>query len=291
MPLRTLRRTCFAAGVALSLGLVACESPAEHRRAIEIIDGRWTAELPEGSLAEMTEHIRSLGKLSPGHPSALSALPLLTRQAYESESAWVRAEALRAAWSLAKNIPAEELKVDDVPAAEFNEWMRRFEELDEDPLLNQGQEIQELAQRIASFRFSTQQMSYAIDLAGVTTVRGFERQEGPVQAVFAEQAPAACRHALALITLRAGDDSSPFVREESLRATRHLPRRVALTRLASSLNSETETAVLLALLDSMEALAPQLGLEPLQELLDYAVRSSHAAVRRRATSLLEQMKP
>jgi hypothetical protein len=271
-----------------SLAAVGCTSPADRRAAIEEIDISWITEMPEGSLADMTEQIRELGKLKPASSEALISLPLLTRQAFQSESAWIRTEALRAAWKLAGPIPVEPLLVTDVPAAEFNEWMHRFEQLDADQELQQGEEIQELALSIASYRFSPSQTRYAIELAAVTTVRGIQRRDSPVQAVFAGQAPEACRHALSLVTLLAGDDKIDYVREEALRAARHLDPETALRRLAATLTSETDSAVLLALLDSMEDLAQRFGIAPVAELLDYAARSSDAAVRRRAQTIVEE---
>ncbi len=288
MPLRPPRRRSLALGLAAACLATACTSPAEHRQAIETIDGAWITDLPEDSLEEMTEHVRALGELEPASPEALVSLPLLTRQALESESAWIRSEALRSAWRLAAPIPVAPMTPNEEPAVEFNGWMERFETLDAAPDLRQGEEIVALATRIGGYRFAPEQMRYAIELAAVTTVRGYLRRQSPVQTAFAAQAPGACRHALVLVTLQAGDDDAPFVREEALRAVRHLPSGVALQRMIATITRETDGAVLLALLDSVADLARRVGVEPVTDLLRYAERSSDAAVRRRATALIEE---
>lgn len=265
-----------------------CTSPREARIGIEDIDITWITEVPDGSLVEMTEYIRDLGKLQPGGDEALLSIPLLARQAYRSESAWVRAESLRAAWKLADKIPVQEMLISQESAKEFNEWMFGFEALDAQPGTDSGEQIQKLAELIGNYRFPPDKTRYAIQLAGVIAHRGVEREPGPVQEVFAGLAPEASRHALCLVTLLSGDDDTAYVREEALYAARYLDLETALHRMVATLTSESDQSVLLALLGTVQFFAERYGIDPMVEILNFASQSGDGAVRRRAASILEE---
>ena len=284
------RRLAAALGWAAALLLApACTAPQERRERIEEIDEIWVSEVPDDSLEEMREEIRALRKIKPDSTEALISVPLLAKQVLSSPSALVRAESLRAAWELAASIPSEPLSASPEPAPEFNGWMARFEELDGSPLDRDGAEIQALTLRIGGYRFPPSQARYAVELATVTVVRAYQRQESPVQEAFASVAPGAVRHALVLATLQAADDSVDYVREEALLAARHLHPDTAFRRLAASLASETDPVLLFALLDSVAALGRTEGAEAVAPLLEYASRSSDAAVRRRAQRISEEL--
>jgi len=276
-------------GMLLLAVCVGCTSPAERRNTIETIDDTWITEVPEDSLTEMTENVRKLGALKAGSPEAFVSLPLLARQAHSSPSALVRADALRAAWRLAKDLPAPPLTATAAKAAEFNDWMQRFEELDLHPDHDQGEEIQELATRIARYRFPPSQARYAVELASVVVVRGFQRRPSPVQEIFALEAPGATRHALTLVSLQAAEDSVTFVREEALRAARYFDVETAVRRLSISLTTETDPVVLFTVLESIQVVGQQSGAEKVARLLEAAEQSPDAAVRRRAAAIAEAL--
>ena len=285
---RQSRRLKWAVAGLLTVVSVGCTSPREARIGIEDIDITWVTQVPEGSLNEMTKYIRDLSKLQPGGAEAVLSIPLLAQQAYRNESAWVRAESLRAAWKLADEIPVLPLMISQEPASVFNEWMYGFEELDTQTEAPPGEEVRRLAELIASYRFPPDKTRYAIQLAGVIAHRGMDREPGPVQQVFAGLAPEACRHALCLVTLLAGDDDTAYVREEALIATRYLDLETALHRMVATLTSESDQSVLLAMLGTAEFLAHRYGVEPLAEILDFASQSADGAVRRRAVRILEE---
>ncbi len=291
MPNSCLRRRRLAAGLACIawLCLVGCTSARERRTHIEELSATWVSELPEESLAEMTEEIRELGELEPGSTDALASVPLLARQALVSPSAFVRAEALRAAWALMSEMPSEPLVASAVAAPEFNAWMERFQLLDDDEAAADGPEAQELAGRIGSYRFPPSQARFAIDLAAVAAVRAWQRRAGAVQQVFADIAPATIRHALVLVTLQAGDDHVAFVREQALLAARYLHPDTCFKRLTASLSTESDPMLIFAALDSLEAVGRSAGAASVAPLLEYAARSTDAAIRRRAQRILEEL--
>jgi len=293
MPNSRLLRRRIAAGLAClaGLGLAGCTSPREHRARIEELSALWVSELPEDSLAEMSEEIRALGDLTPGSPEALLSVPVLARQVQTNPAAIVRCEALRAAWALTAEIPSDPLVASPVTAPEFNAWMERFELLDADEATADGPEMQELARRIGTYRFPPSKARYAIDLAAVTAVRAWQRRPGAVQQVFAEIAPATIRHALVLVTLQAGDDGAAYVREEALIAARYLHPDTAFKRLGSALAYESDPVLIFAVLDSLEAVGRSAGEASVAALLDEAAASSDAAIRRRAQRIREELTP
>jgi hypothetical protein len=280
-------RLAALSSLAAGLLLVACQSSAERLVAIETLEDTWLTEIPEDSLAEMTENIRGLAGLKPDSPDAMISLPLLLRQAHGSMSFLVRTESLRASWALAREIPVEAFEFTEVAAAEFNEWMDRFEVLDGDPSQRDGDEMLELARRLGLHRFPPHQARFAVKLSGLVVVRGLQRSESRVQQVFRELAPGSLRHALTLVTLLAASDDVSLVREEAMRSARFLDPDLAVQVLAEAMMGESESEVVFAMLDSIEALAGSLPRAQLRPLLELAGSSSDAAVRLRAERIAE----
>jgi hypothetical protein len=93
-------------------------------------------------------------------------------------------------------------------------------------------------------------------------------------------------HALALVTLRASTDTWPVVREEALESVRYLHPEAALALISGVLGRETDSAVVLAALDSVAILAPRLDAEALRSVLEPLRDSTDVAVRAQVRELL-----
>ncbi len=76
------------------------------------------------------------------------------------------------------------------------------------------------------------------------------------------------------------------VREEALRSVRHLHPEAALSLVAGVLARETDSAVVLAALDSLGVLAPQLPPDSLAAVLGALRESPDVAVRAQVRALL-----
>jgi hypothetical protein len=267
----------------LLLGLLAatgCSAPAEQRAEIIRLDAQWRlASMEEGSFADMVEAIRAVAAQPADDPTRVAAVPELLRVVVKNPSAWVRREALAAAWTLASGLPEPEpVREDTLDRADFNARTTRLEEL----VLQQGDveapEALELARWLAAVRVPYEEVELGVSVSEVVVSQALWRSDALGQA-FRDGLPGSLQHALALVTLRASNDTFPVVREAALDAVRHLHPQAALALVSGVLSRETDSAVVLAALDSLAALAPRLDpgvlrsvLAPLQASTDVAVR-------------------
>src|SRR5262252_7173126 len=93
----------LSAPVLLAAALcAACASPAENRAEVIRLDGQWQhGPMEEGSFEKMVESIRAVARQPASDPTRIAAVPELLRVVLKNPSAWVRREALHAAWELA----------------------------------------------------------------------------------------------------------------------------------------------------------------------------------------------
>ena len=271
----------------------ACASPSEHRAAIAAAPAAWAVELDEDAHEEFLEHVHELGQQSPADPDSLVSIITLLRQARPggNPSVLARTECLRAAWRLARDLPAEELRADALTAAEFSERSTHFEQLLLDPTQAGAPELLDLARFLGSYRVPPGSEDLALDLAELVVTRGLPHRDGPGRAIFADLAPGCTRHALVLVTLRMADDSHPLVRAEALRACRFMHPGPGLDLVAGALGIESDRQVLLTALDSLESLAPVLDAPSVLSVLALVPQSADLSVRRRAQLLREALDP
>lgn len=269
--------------------LAGCTTPLERRERIAEIDVAWRDTIPDGSLEEMLEHLRALGKLPPGGAQGLAAVPVLCQQAVSlNTAALARAEALAAAWRLVAHVPSERLAPDSLSTSEVRARTDRFEQLLDEPGGRDTEEILQLAEFMGAYRFPPTRVQFAITIAEVVVSRALWDEPGPVQRVFAAHAPGSLRHAVTLVTLQATGDPYPAVRQEALRQAHHLHPDLALQVLAQGLTREEDTMLLFTALDSLAALGPRLpaaARDDVAELLGRMTQHQDVAVRRRATEV------
>ena len=284
---RTRNGAALAGLLSLALAATACTSPRARRTAIADISAEWAFQLEAGTQAESIEPVRKLGNQDPEDPSSMVSVLALARQARPqgNPSALVRAECLLSAWKLGADLPREELRVDELDAQAFSERTRRFELLAADPGLSEGAELLELASFLGNYRFPPGDEDLALDLAELVVSRALWTEPSPVSGSFAATAPASVRHALVLVTLRLADDPNSTVREEALRATRHMVPGPGLDLIAGALSIEIDSEVLLAALDSLELLADELSAEQRARILSLLPPGVNLTVRRRADQI------
>ncbi len=275
----------------LLLGLLAasgCGSPAELRAQIIQLDAEWRlGEMAEGSFADMVDAIRAVAAQPADEPTRVAAVPELLRIVVKNPSAWVRREALAAAWTLSSGLPEPEpVREDTLDKADFNARTTRLEEI----VLLQGDveapEALELARWLASVRVPYEEVELGISVSEVVISQSLWRSDELGQA-FREGLPGSLQHALALVTLRASIDAFPVVREAALDAVRHLHPQAALALVSGVLSRETDSAVVLAALDSLAVLAPRLDEASLRGVIEPLKASTDVAVRAQIRALLE----
>jgi HEAT repeat protein len=275
---------------ALLIAMTGCAGPAETRLEMMRLDAQWRlSTMEEGSFTVMMEAIRGLGSQSEGTPGRLAAVPELLRLVLDNPSALVRAEALRAAWTLSSGIPVEAWRTDAVDREEFNRRTQRLEEL-VTATGPAGPETLELARWLGAFRVppeSPDHLSLAVSVAEVVVSQALWRQDA-LGGVFRAEMPGSLHHALSVVTQHAAGDAYPVVREEALLSARHLHPDVALRMVTQMLQRESDAAVVLAALDSLEQLASRMDAGSLRPVLAPLAGSSDVAVRKRIRELLRE---
>ncbi|MBM3984353.1 MAG: hypothetical protein FJ296_01465 [Planctomycetes bacterium] len=282
-----MRRLHAAVAAVLAGVLAGCASTVESRAEVMRLDGQWRlGEMEEGSFSKMVEAIRAVADQPASDPARRLAVPELLRVAVKNPSDWVQHEALRAAWHLSAGLPPPApVREDDLDRAGFNARTQRLEEI----VLAEGDatsaEALELARWLAALRVPYEEVDLSVSVAEVVVSQALWRSDALGQA-FADGMAGNLQHALALVTLRASTDSGAVVREEALRSVRHLHPEAALSLVAGVLARETDSAVVLAALDSLGVLAPQLPPEALAAVLGALRESPDVAVRAQVRSLL-----
>jgi len=259
----------------------ACGTPAETRARMLQLDAQWrTGAMEPESFEVMVEAIRAVARQPEDDPARLAAVPELLRLVLKNPSAWVRREALHAAWQLASGLPpAEPVREDKLDRADFNARTERLEKL----VMQDGDvdsaEAVGLATWLAGVRPPYEDVDLSVSTAEVVVSQALWRHDALGKA-FRDGLPGCVQHALALVTLRGSADIWPVVREEALDSVRHMHPDAAMALVSGVLSRETDSAVVLAALDSVAALAPRLDpadlralLAPLQDSTDVAVRS------------------
>ncbi len=281
-------RRLSAPAVVLLAALCGCTSISERRAQIISLDAQWrSGTMEEGTFEQMVDDIRVVGAQSPRDEGRLAAVPELLRIVVKNPSSWVRREALLAAWELSSALPdPAPVREDQLDKAEFNKRTTRLEEI----VLQQGDvdnpEALELASWLGSVRAPYEEVELSISVAEVVVSQALWRSDALGQA-FRENMAGSLQHALALVTLRASTDTFPVVREAALASVRHLHPDAALALVAGVLSRETDSAVLLAALDSVAVLAPRLDPEELRTVLEPLRGSTDVAVRAQIRSLLD----
>jgi hypothetical protein len=265
----------------------ACTSPSENRATVIKLDAQWRAgPMEEDSFEQMVDAIRAVGNQSASDPNRIAAVPELLRVVIMNPSSWVRREALHAAWELASGLPdPAPVREDKLDKDDFNTRTKRLEELVAQPETANGDEALELARWLTATRAPYEDVEVAIATAEVVLSQSLWRQDA-LGAAFREGMPGCVQHALALVTLRASTDAWPVVREEALESVRHLHPDAALALVSGVLARETDSAVVLAALDSVAALAPRLDSEALHTVLDPLRDSTDVAVREQIREIL-----
>jgi hypothetical protein len=265
----------------------ACTSPSENRALVIALDAQWRAgPMEAGSFEQMVDAIRAVGNQSDSDPARIAAVPELLRVVIKNPSAWVRREALHAAWQLASSLPdADPVREDKLDRMDFNARTQRLEALVNDASTANTDEALELARWLAATRAPYEDVEVAVATAEVVLSQSLWRSDALGEAF--RQGMAGCvQHALALVTLRASTDVWPAVREEALESVRHLHPEAALALISGVLSRETDSAVVLAALDSVASLAPRLDAEALRSVLEPLRDSTDVAVRAQVRELL-----
>jgi hypothetical protein len=281
-------RRPFAPAIVLLAALCGCTSISEERAQIIVLNQQWLyGTMEEGTFEEMVDHIRSVGDQSASDEGRLAAVPELLRIVVKNPSSWVRREALLAAWQLSSALPDPvPVREDQLDRAEFNKRTTRLEEI----VLQQGDvdnpEALELASWLGSVRAPYEEVELSISVAEVVVSQSLWRTDALGQA-FRDNMAGCLQHALALVTLRASTDLYPVVREAALESVRHLHPDAALALVAGVLSRETDSAVLLAALDSVAVLAPRLDPQELRTVLEPLRASTDVAVRAQIRALLD----
>jgi hypothetical protein len=278
----------LSAPVLLAAALcAACTSPSENRALVITLDQQWQhSKMEEGSFEQMVDAIHAVGNQSTSDPNRIAAVPELLRVSLGNPSSWVRREALHAAWQLASGLPdPAPVREDKLDKDDFNKRTTRLEELVAQPETANGDEALGLARWLTGTRAPYEDIEVAIATAEVVLSQSLWRQDA-LGAAFREGMPGCVQHALALATLRASTDAWPVVREEALESVRHLHPDAALALISGVLARETDSAVVLAALDTVAALAPRLERDALHNLLDPLRDSTDVAVREQIREIL-----
>src|SRR5262245_38260726 len=267
--------------------LAACATPVEMRQTVIATDAAWKrGVMDEGSFDLMLSAVQGLGRQPSDDEARLAAVPELLRVVLGDPSSLVRAEALRSAWRLARDLPSEPWRVDVLEREEFNRRTQRLEELVTEQGAATDPEALELARWLGQFHAPIEQPSLAVTVSEVVTCQALWRKDELGQ-VFREQLPSSLRHALTLATLHAsGDPNYPVVREEALASARYLDPDTALRLVAGILGRETDSQVVLAALDSLEVQAPRVPAGDLRSVLEPLANSTDVAVRQRIRNIL-----
>lgn len=275
---------CLAVLVAAS-----CAGPTDLRREVIELDAQWrSGSMEEASFDRMVQAVRGLGH--PGDPagSPRAALPDLLRLSLTNPSAFVRAEALRAAWELGADLPPEPWNAPPLERADFNARTARLEQLIDDA---GNPETVELARWLAQVRIpveTPEELRNAIGVAEVVLSQAAARRDA-VGDAFRQGLDGSLHHALSAATLYAATDPWPVVREQALRSARHLHPLVTAELIEGTIERESDSTVMLAGLDSLAAVAAQLPAERLREVVGPLTASTDVAVRRQAARLLADL--
>jgi hypothetical protein len=279
-------------GLMAFLPLSACASAREQRELMTKTSEGWTTELVPGEQEEVIAAVRSLGAQDPQEADSLLSIQALLRQARPrgNLSMLVRAEALRAAWSLGSHLTPEPLRADSLTPQEFSERTRLFEQLTVDPTTPPDDpRLRELAGFLGTYRFAPGEEDLALDLADLVVSRALFASPSPVRSVFLETAPGSVRHALVLMTLRLADDAHGPVRKEALAGARYMHPGPGMDLLAGALGIERDRQVLLTALDSLAALADQVPGEDLERVLDVLPLDADLTLRRRVAEVRSEI--
>lgn len=279
-------------GAGLALG--ACTAPSAHRQAIEATSRAWYSEVLPDDQEELLDHVRDLADLGPTGDDWLVSLALLTQVAFENPSGLVRAEALRAAWVLAAELPAEAIPHEGMPLDEYRATIEHFDALELGAKAEDREELLSVARVLGSYRFpphpDPRLRHLPLDLAAMVASRASWEDDPALREAFS-LAPASARHALSLITLYAADDIDPAVREESLRAARHLDDLAALNLITGALTLEDHAQVLLAAVESLDHLSSRVHRRDVLSTLSQVRQGSDLALRQAADALAQKVSP
>jgi len=292
---------CLCAVAAAGAG---CASPVEQRQELIALDGQWRlGEMEKDSFERMIAAVHGLGLQESGDEKRLAAVADLLRVVLKNPSSLVRAEALRSAWKLGAGLPAEPFRADTVDQADFNARTQRLE-----LLINEADasatgapaepgaartgiiyppEALELATWLAHFHAPAEAPAIAVSVSEVVLSQALFRDDA-LGAAFRAGMASSLDHALVCATLHAAADPYPVVREEALRSARHLHPENALALVGGVLARESDSAVVLAALDSLDALAGELPAAQLHEAVEPLASSTDVAVKRRIADLLAQ---
>ncbi len=280
--------------VGAGLALSACTSPSAHRQAIEATSQAWYSEVLPDDQEELLDHIRGLADLGPTGDDWLVSLTLLSQVAFENPSGLVRAEALRAAWALAADLPAEAIPQEDLPLDVYRATIERFDALELGDRAEDREELLAVARDLSSYRFAPHAdprlRHLPLDLAAMVASRASWEDDLALREAFS-LAPGSARHALSLITLYAADDIDPAVREESLRAARHLHDLAALNLITGALTLEDHAQVLLAAVESLDELSTRVHRRDVLSTLSQVRQGSDLALRQAADALAQKVSP
>lgn len=268
--------------------LPACSSPVELRQQVIALDGQWrSGKMEPGSFELMLDDLRALGAQSPDNPERIAGLPDVLRLALGNPSALVKADALRAAWSLGSDLPVPEWREDVLERESFNQNTSRLEILvSSDAALSD--ETLQLARWLSHFRVNAEDLDHArlaVSVAEVVLSQGLWRQD-ELGAAFREDMLGCAAHALDLVTLQASRDPESVVRQEAALHAHGLPPELAVKLFADLIARETDSAVVLATLDCIGRMRGQLPPEIVAELVAPLAESTDVAVKFRVQSLL-----
>lgn len=272
--------------------VTACATPVADRASLDRIAGGWATAVGPDDQRDLIAAARRLGAADPTHPESLVSMIALARQARPrgNPSALVRADCLRAAWVIGAQGTPEALATDAAADAGLAELVAEFESLTADPARSVADpRAVELAARLGAYRFPPGDEDLALDLADLVVSRGLWMEPGPIQAAFLGGAAGVARHALVLVTLRAADDSRAVVREEALRAARHLQPGPGVDLVAGALAMARERTLLLAALDSLEHLALAADPQDVARVLGLVPGDAELPIRRRVAALREAL--
>jgi hypothetical protein len=306
----------------LCAAAAGCASPLEMRREVIALDGQWRlGEMEEDSFERMVEAVQGLGDQRSGDEARLQAEPDLLRLVLKNPSSLVRAEALRSAWKLASDLPLEPFRADELEKAEFNRRTQRLEVLIAEaddaaavalaqsaveaasagatvlgaakPARQDSAETLELATWLAGFHAPVEAPEIAVSMSEVVLSQALFRTaeygaQDKLGQAFRTGMESSLRHALVVVTLHAASDPYPVVREEALASARHLHPKNALALVAGVLARESDSAVVLAALESLATLAHELPPEDVQAAIEPLAASTDVAVKIRIRQLLEQ---
>ena len=277
----------FAPALLLATLCTACATTVENRARIIELDAQWrTGTMEKDSFPEMVGAIRAVGSQSPDDPARIAAVPELLRVVLRDPSAWVRREALGAAWELSSALPPPApVHEDTLDKADFNARTTRLEVFVQQDGPVDDPEALELARWLAGVRPPYEQVDVAVSTCEVVVSQALWRHDALGQA-FRDGMAGSVQHALALVTLRASADLWPCVREQALQSVRYLNPEAAMALVSGVMSRETDSAVVLAALDSVAVLAPRIAPSDLQALLAPLKDTTDVAVRAQIRALL-----